>query len=75
MKKYIVAFDDYEHKPWLHTFISTGLSDVQDRIINYILDLYDFDDNVPDNFREFKDFCALSEIYIGQIKETDSEFD
>lgn len=69
MNYYIVAFADDELKPWLHKFAATSLNDVKDKVFDYIIDMYDFNEKVPMEWESFIEFCRKEEIYIGQIEE------
>ena len=70
---YIVAFDDSDLQPWVKFFEARSYNDVQNKIIKYIIDMYDLDDT-SSSYDDFVEACRENNIFIGKIKESE-EFD
>ena len=72
MHNYIIPLCDDEHIPWIKIIRGTDINDAKDKIIDYILNEYDFDGiKYPLDYAGFVDKCRKLDIYIGNIREID----
>lgn len=76
INNYLVSFADIESSEiWIKKFTGRSFEEIQDKIINYITDSYDWDDDVnfPDNYNDFKKELADNyNILIGKIEDLET---
>lgn len=76
INNYLVSFADIESsETWIKKFTGRSFEEIQDKIINYITDSYDWDDDVnfPDNYNDFKKELADNyNILIGKIEDLET---
>lgn len=69
MNNYVVSFCDNYLTPWIKIFNSSiGISDIEDKVMMYVLDNFEFDSKLPVLYSDFKEAVRTEGLYIGKIE-------